>query len=878
MATQSFKTPSGATVTIDQATQGVVSTADKTGANIVVPGQTYEAPGGGNTTAPVAKTAAPVAPIVNTGGGTPAPGTPPSQVAPTIATQSGAASSGGSGYKLDAKGNIVDASGSIIAGIDSSGGYSSLKNAQGQSPTGVDGNGNLIYGTANGNAASETANANALLNPPAPQTEDQIYQQYLGQSQGMIDALQSEFDASITNNEAAGAVSLQNMNSLFGTTGAVGSAAAISKDTVAANATTLAARATAVQGILTQLSSAAATEADTQEQNYETNLQTAATEQQNLMTQATTTIAGLAKNGVNYQQFSTNPAFKASFQKLTDMAGGDPNTVASLFALGTPAPNVVQTFMTGNTMNQVVQDPVTGQVHVISSDLGVAIPPNWQSTKIGTTGQFFQDPSNAGNTFTLSTDPYTGGITATGTGAGQQWADQYNAANNGGSSSTSTSTTTPPAGTGGGNYVTTFTNTLASATGTDPTAAAALMTQPLTQVVNTVGVQPIVQSIIAAEGGSVAGVQNNPGNVKFVGSAGQTDSGVKATDGGTFANYSTKEEGQAAIESLVQSAASGTNKNYGATPTMQSFLSKYANLSGAGSTAAAPGVTSQQYGLLASPSTNTALSSLGAAPFDPGPTSGNKTNAQALDNDAFQYLKIFLQTGQTPTQSNLLGMRSGTVSLLPQIASRAQQLYTAATGQGMPDQEILDANKSFLTGNNSLLNSLNVQEKTISANSDLLQANINASNINQNAPALNGIIDNIKNMLGDPNVSAYLAQNSTLSNELGSLLALKNASGTTVHDKLISADLISPDASAAQEAQVVNQLMKEAQNARTAIGASNAALYAQVDPLGLDPQNPMNAPGYSELTTAGATNNYNGTWTLNGKTITVNSDGTVTEQ
>lgn len=80
-------------------------------------------------------------------------------------------------------------------------------------------------------------------------------------------------------------------------------------------------------------------------------------------------------------------------------------------------------------------------------------------------------------------------------------------------------------------------------------------TAPLSQVVQQVGMDKIVSGIIKNEGGSPQGVVNNPGNIKFVGLPGQIDSGVKATDGGTFASYATPQAGRDAIAALVQKAA-----------------------------------------------------------------------------------------------------------------------------------------------------------------------------------------------------------------------------------------------------------------------------------------------------------------------------------
>lgn len=107
----------------------------------------------------------------------------------------------------------------------------------------------------------------------------------------------------------------------------------------------------------------------------------------------------------------------------------------------------------------------------------------------------------------------------------------------------------------------TATNTVSQITGYAPNAS-------LSQVNPTVLADAIVQN----EGSSPQGVQNNPGNIKFAGLPGQTNSGVQATDGGTFANYSTPEAGRQAITANIQ-AAIQNNPNQ----TLGDFVDRYTN-------------------------------------------------------------------------------------------------------------------------------------------------------------------------------------------------------------------------------------------------------------------------------------------------------------
>lgn len=89
------------------------------------------------------------------------------------------------------------------------------------------------------------------------------------------------------------------------------------------------------------------------------------------------------------------------------------------------------------------------------------------------------------------------------------------------------------------------------------------------------GADALADALIHREGGSPAGVVNNPGNIKFAGLPGQRDSGVQATDGGTFASYDSPQEGRQAIIRLAANAAAGQSFAYGQKPTVATFASIY---------------------------------------------------------------------------------------------------------------------------------------------------------------------------------------------------------------------------------------------------------------------------------------------------------------
>lgn len=239
-------------------------------------------------------------------------------------------------------------------------------------------------------------------------------------------------------------------------------------------------------------------------------------------------------------------------------------------------------------------------------------------------------------------------------------------------------------------------------------------------------------------------------------------------------------------------------------------------------------------------------------------TSFNPTNR--TDQAANNYLTTYLKTGAIPTPSQLgISTRAGTgLTQFSNIATRANDLFYQATGQPLPSPAIVKSNLALISGNNQLLNNLGIQSTTVGKNFALAVKNLDASNLNQNVQPINAFLDSVKNALGDPAVSQYLAQNATLSNEIGSLLAVKNATGTTVHDKLESAGLITNKMSADQEVQVIKTILQEAQNSENAIKSQNADLYSSIDPLQQDSNNPnrtssssSNSQLESQVTAAG---------------------------
>lgn len=287
---------------------------------------------------------------------------------------------------------------------------------------------------------------------------------------------------------------------------------------------------------LTQLSDSEASTASAEKEQIKTDAQ-----------ESIKTMAAAHLDWNNYKQ--TNPD---NYNALVQSLGGDPNVADSLFAMSAPPETVTNQYNVndgngGTTVNQIVQDPVTGAIRHTKYDLpGVNIPPTYTYQKSGTNSGYYvpsdfaQNPDVSKLIFISSDPTNNGAITVTQNGSTTVNGIPIN--NNPSNTSSLSGSTTQSGGAA---------PTVASLIGIDDPA------QPLSSVLNNVnvGLDGVVNGIIANEGGSPKGVINNPGNIKFVGLPGQTDSGVQATDGGSFASYSTKQQGMQAIGDLVTKAS-----------------------------------------------------------------------------------------------------------------------------------------------------------------------------------------------------------------------------------------------------------------------------------------------------------------------------------
>ena len=209
------------------------------------------------------------------------------------------------------------------------------------------------------------------------------------------------------------------------------------------------------------------------------------------------------------------------------------------------------------------------------------------------------------------------------------------------------------------------------------------------------------------------------------------------------------------------------------------------------------------------------------------------------DQMALRYIAAYLTKGSIPTVYEI-GGRGMKPEAMAEITQRAGDLFFKATGNPMPNPDVLKRYRDVLATNFKMANNLKVQEGTVRANVDLSLANIKKNDLNTvGFKPLDSLINTLSDMFNDPNVGQLLAQNTTIQNELGSLLAVKNASGTTVYDKLTGAGIITTADNEAQIKQKVQAILTEAVNFADSLSSANADIYKQTDPLLQDPNNPL---------------------------------------
>lgn len=224
-------------------------------------------------------------------------------------------------------------------------------------------------------------------------------------------------------------------------------------------------------------------------------------------------------------------------------------------------------------------------------------------------------------------------------------------------------------------------------------------------------------------------------------------------------------------------------------------------------------------------------------------TSFNPSNA--IDTAAKNYLDAYIKNAGFPP--NTVFGRRATGSYINDIKNRADALAVEATGNPLPNPIQLKEYNKEINQNNSILNKNTVQADTVNRNFQLVIDVMTKDGVNTKAPVINNVVNWAETLMGDPETAAYVASNKTLANEISSLLAVKNASGTTVGDKLEAAGIVPQGTSIDGQIAIVKRLQAEASNIHTALTDRNAELYKQTDPLAQDVNNPVRK-SYNSLT------------------------------
>jgi hypothetical protein len=283
-------------------------------------------------------------------------------------------------------------------------------------------------------------------------------------------------------------------------------------------------------------------------------------------------------------------------------------------------------------------------------------------------------------------------------------------------------------------------------------------TQSLSAVVSQYGMDKLVDGIIQNEGGSVAGVQNNPGNIKYNTKNpqhGATMGPSAGADGGNYANFDTAADGRAAISSIITNVLSGNSTVYGNNPTFQDFMNKYTNTAPLTQYAPDPSITD---------------------PNTPDPNIGGLTHS-ALDVAANNYIN---------TQSLPAGLSRGTdpnsVKQRLAILNRAGQL---AQGNASKEQSVFSANKAALVPLTTITNATEASANTATENLD--NALSLAPDVTQSdSKFLNKIFNAAEgNFANVPNLTAFQTAIFTAANEYAKVTSGASASTAGITDSAI---------------------------------------------------------------------------------------------
>lgn len=213
------------------------------------------------------------------------------------------------------------------------------------------------------------------------------------------------------------------------------------------------------------------------------------------------------------------------------------------------------------------------------------------------------------------------------------------------------------------------------------------------------------------------------------------------------------------------------------------------------------------------------------------------------DSDAFNlYRQVLMNNGKIPSNpfGKLPGAQGG--MRLNAAENRLNNL-----GVSLPTGQDTAGTFQAITKNKLMLNNLTPLQNTIEKNYELLMKNVDENHLNTSGLVpLNNIVNALDNMRSNPDTAQLFAQNTTLQNELGNLLAARS-NQTTVHDKLTSEGLIQAGYGPKAIRRVFETLLKESRNQTSSVRDEQEGLYGQVDPYGIINRP---APGASQKPTS----------------------------
>lgn len=328
---------------------------------------------------------------------------------------------------------------------------------------------------------------------------------------------------------------------------------------------------------------------------------------------------------------------------------------------------------------------------------------------------------------------------------------------------------------------------VASTLGLDPST-------PIATAIANVGIDAVVNAIIKNEGGSPAGVQNNPGNIKFSSLPGQTDSGVKATDGGTFASYASADAGKKAI-------ADNVTKMMKDGDTIQSFMDRYAGQTG--TNASASGATSPS----GAPETVPLTTSPSVDVTSPGYTTATVTldgkDTQLTQSYIDQIAVAAIMAGGTIPSSVSRATKGLPVVQMNAIKQRMGQLDPGGN-LALNKTEAQAWGKTLQT---QIAYATTLQRALGSADADFKQIlqTYNGTGINDSSMPISNIIANsTKYNLGSGDVSAFKASLAELANAYQQVFSRSGAVTDSVRAQ--SQDILDGNISIANLQKVSDQL------------------------------------------------------------------------